>query len=358
MNINILKKLLDDFNKKPLIIPEKQTFLEIAGFPHYENVISNILFFFFDTIEIHGFSDLLLRTLLKCYSDEMEFENLVTNSVQREVLTNNQKRIDILIETDEIIVAIENKIFADLYNYLEEYSNYLEKYNRSNKEIFKIVLSLKKIEQSKLSNGFINITYKLLIENLEKSKEYDTNDSKTEYFIYLHDLIKTIKNLYGGNTMNQEMIEFFKENWNNIQKLQKEINKLDEIIYKKAENIKSKLEFTSNLDIKNWIYLKKCIVTDIYLDKNIIIAIDCYLDLEKTIFKIFIRNKKKIRNPEILEKILRENNSLDFEITGDKNFYLENRELINYDSRDEDFSDIIKQLTEIILNNKKKFIFV
>jgi hypothetical protein len=110
MNINILEKLLDDFKKVPLIEPEKQTFLEISGFPHYENVISNILCFFFDTEETHRFNDFLLKSLLECYDSEIVLDNLTTNFVQKEVVTQKQKRIDILIETDEIIVAIENKI--------------------------------------------------------------------------------------------------------------------------------------------------------------------------------------------------------------------------------------------------------
>ena len=45
-----------------------KTFFDVTGFPHYENVISNILAFFFDTNEEHGFKDLWLKSLFECYN--------------------------------------------------------------------------------------------------------------------------------------------------------------------------------------------------------------------------------------------------------------------------------------------------
>ena len=42
---------------------EKETnIFDITGYPHYENVASNILKFFFDTNEVHGYRDLWLRS--------------------------------------------------------------------------------------------------------------------------------------------------------------------------------------------------------------------------------------------------------------------------------------------------------
>ncbi len=45
-----------------------KTFFDVSGFPHYENVISNILAFFFDVNEEHGLKDLWLKSLFECYN--------------------------------------------------------------------------------------------------------------------------------------------------------------------------------------------------------------------------------------------------------------------------------------------------
>ena len=59
-------KFLDELKDiKPVEVKEP-TFLDVARFPRYENVISNILAFLFDT-RTHGFSDLWLTSLLQCY---------------------------------------------------------------------------------------------------------------------------------------------------------------------------------------------------------------------------------------------------------------------------------------------------
>ena len=58
--------LLDEFLKKPLPdVPEEVwTFLDIAGFPHYENVISNIYAYYLDQENKHGFGRLFLDALI------------------------------------------------------------------------------------------------------------------------------------------------------------------------------------------------------------------------------------------------------------------------------------------------------
>ena len=76
-----------------------KTFFDVAGYPHYENVISNILAFFFNTREEHGLKDLWLKSLLDCYNYKAkmniclgEFED-----IEREHSTEENKRLDIII---------------------------------------------------------------------------------------------------------------------------------------------------------------------------------------------------------------------------------------------------------------------
>lgn len=51
---------------------EEPNYFSVSGYPHYENVISNILSFFFDYNEKHQLGDLWLKSLLNCYSKKKE----------------------------------------------------------------------------------------------------------------------------------------------------------------------------------------------------------------------------------------------------------------------------------------------
>jgi hypothetical protein len=56
--------LLHEFRKLPPAVRRSPTFLEVAGYPHYENVCSNILAFFVDPTNPHGLGNLLLDALV------------------------------------------------------------------------------------------------------------------------------------------------------------------------------------------------------------------------------------------------------------------------------------------------------
>ena len=47
--VHAATKLLDDFRELPGRVDRPRTFMEIASYPHYENVCSNILAFFMDS---------------------------------------------------------------------------------------------------------------------------------------------------------------------------------------------------------------------------------------------------------------------------------------------------------------------
>jgi hypothetical protein len=101
--------------------------MEIAGYPHYENVCSNILAFYLDPEEVHGLGTLVLDALARVGSIAAADEGVGGNvSVEREVITDNGNRIDILIETDAHAILIENKIYASVENPLKDYAAYLD----------------------------------------------------------------------------------------------------------------------------------------------------------------------------------------------------------------------------------------
>jgi hypothetical protein len=106
-------ELLDEFDRLPPRPKRLPTLMDIAGYPHYENVCSNILRFFFDPEGAHGLGTLLLDVLARVRGLGIPERALGANvSVEREVITGAPNRIDLLIQFDGYDILIENKIFA------------------------------------------------------------------------------------------------------------------------------------------------------------------------------------------------------------------------------------------------------
>ncbi len=123
---NDYETLLKDFRALPGRVERPRTFMEIAGYPHYENVCSNILAFFMDPEESHGLGTLVLDALASVGNIAANGGVWGNVSVEREVVTRAGNRVDILITSDDHAVLIENKIFAAVHNPFPDYSRFLD----------------------------------------------------------------------------------------------------------------------------------------------------------------------------------------------------------------------------------------
>lgn len=102
--------------------PERPNVFRIAGFPQREQVSSNMLAWLFDPQGNHGLGTLAVETLLALIGRNNVTLDEVT--VDTEVRTDDGKRIDILIRTPDLAIAIENKVDSWLYNDLTGYREY------------------------------------------------------------------------------------------------------------------------------------------------------------------------------------------------------------------------------------------
>ena len=122
--ITQFEQLFNEFKDLPKLKQNNPTYMEIAGYPHYENVCSNVLGFFFDTTQIHDLGDLVIKSLLDCVNENLANKyDLTTKDIIREYYTDKGNRIDIVIVLDEAVIVIENKIFHHLNNELIDYQN-------------------------------------------------------------------------------------------------------------------------------------------------------------------------------------------------------------------------------------------
>ena len=290
-------KLLIDFKTIPKHKRAK-TFMEISGYPHYENVCSNILAFYLNPSNEHGLKDLVIKSLLHLvetdFAADLSFEEI---EIRREHRTNNDKRLDIVILTENYVIGIENKIFHHLHNDLTDYHETIQSLCYGERKPICIVLSLNKLtsqddlEKIKV-NHFINITYEQFFHDIKQNIGKYLSSTNISYINYLTDFIKSIENLISRTMENKALWTFFKNNSETLQELTNSFNEYIKFLYKKVDQLKDAViqnEFAPTVD-RQWIYDERCLVHDYTINSKYKLSVDTYINVKGWEIQIFGRN--------------------------------------------------------------------
>ncbi|MDT0628057.1 PD-(D/E)XK nuclease family protein [Alteromonas sp. W364] len=288
-------KLLSKFEGLPTVT-NSRTFMQLSGYPHYENVCSNILGFFFDPTNEHGLKDLFYQALLKCVPSQIkEAREAHQVSVEREVNCRG-KRLDLVLTSEEYVIGIENKIWHELDNDLEIYRKEVDRQaTKANLEPIYVVLGIHKEEPEA---GFASITYNLFFDKLKTLLGHYAVNANSKYLIYLNDFMQTIEDLQGGNLENKPQAQFFKEHFHAIEKLNEEYAEYNKTLNEKVNWLKANLDITVETSlVEVWIYSKSTLVFDFNYPAGCI-AIDLKINPEGWQGTIFHRedNEAELNN--------------------------------------------------------------
>ncbi|MDE5437276.1 PD-(D/E)XK nuclease family protein [Elizabethkingia meningoseptica] len=335
--IGKFERLLVDFQKIDKLNDILPSYIEIAGYPHFENVASNILSFFFDTQQKHNLKNLVLKSLLECVDFDGDFQNMETINVYREYSIKDQKRIDIVIECQDFCVSIENKIFHWLHNDLLTYQKEIDNQFKNEKN-YHVVLALKK---ENVSGQFQSITYEEFFNRIKANIGFYAIQGSNTYITYLLDFIQTIENHYKVKHINKEMFRFLIENHKEIKELQDEKlklrNSLLQVIGQLIQRINCDLP-----NVRQWIYQKQTIVYDFTFD-NMVIGVDIFLELNEIKMDIFSRNQNDreiLEHLDLIQNNTFENNSRGKQIFSQKIDFFD----IDLDSMAEKISNYLNQI--------------
>lgn len=270
--------ILNEFKIIPKL-ERKRNFLEISGYPHFENVSSNILKFYFHSEAEHNLKDLFLKSLLALIDEKLIVEGDFYEclDVETERVTSKGNRLDLLIETENFIIGIENKIYHGLSNPLDDYSKLIDSEVKKKKKnrAFKLVLSLSRIKGSKIKkNEWIYITHLELVSKVEEYIGAYMVEANSDYLLFLKNYIINIKNMSGQIKENDKMNFFIEDNFEVIKDLLKEYKNFEEKEFQNTIRLKEIIEeerpigegFGCGLD-KIWICQKYKLVYD-YVTKN------------------------------------------------------------------------------------------
>lgn len=288
--LDIYNSLIKRFTNLNYKEHRNPTFMEIAGYPHFENVSSNILAFYFDTQNPHEFKELFIISLLQLINiDPTKYSNLNSINIVREYSTNNNKRIDLFIEFEEFTITIENKIFHYLNNDLDDYQSFINTRHHEKENIF-IVLAPKYYQ----TNNFHSITYDAFFEQIKSNLGLYILNANNEYLNYLKDYILTLNNVTKMPEINKDFYQFFIENKTQIDKINYEIKEIQKQLNQFVKEIKDGIftpENTGEFEINKWIWSSYVIVIDIKFS-DIILALDIAFYHDKYVIDFFPRNKE------------------------------------------------------------------
>lgn len=189
-----------------------KTLFEVTRYPHFENVTSNVLAFLFDNNEDHGLEDLWIRSLitsLNLESEDSPFASLDSQNevsverVEREYPTRNGGRLDLVIETENTCIGIENKLNASLYNNLDDYRLTISSLAQSlNKRPVFVVLHVFPVE---VDDPWIEISYEELFASIRRYSGEYYGSSNARWFAYVDDFMRTIEGMV--KNMDSGMLE-------------------------------------------------------------------------------------------------------------------------------------------------------
>ncbi len=292
------KALLDAFNELPPTPQRDPTTLELSGYPHLENVYSNILAFFLDPERGHGFGPLFLESLLSVagYEAIQDGEEVEVN---REEITGTRKRIDLVISTDTLIVGIENKIYHPLHNDLEDYRQHLTKKAKANgneRRVCKILLGLNFPNNDQELSGFKPVTYESYFGEILRRIGPVLIGSKDRYLMFLREVIETVNHLTEGSAMKPEMLDFFKDNEEGILSLSQEVNNLKDDMRARVKALGEILNISDlqSRGINQWPYRERnaffdILVHDITIEDGFVLTIEACISLKGWKVEVFPR---------------------------------------------------------------------
>lgn len=193
----------------------EKTVFSIGGRGHYENPISDVIAFFIDPREEHKFETLMLASFLKLLNNSnINIHGGSVEAVEREAVTPKGNRIDLVVVGEEWVLVIENKIYHDLLNPLDDYESYI-KAKYPDKEAYYTILSINEIYG--VPNPWKNILYQdLQAEVKNNAGPYMFNSTNAKWSFFLNDFLLNIEELIGEYKVDNEMIEFVQKNYSKI----------------------------------------------------------------------------------------------------------------------------------------------
>jgi PD-(D/E)XK nuclease superfamily len=243
-----LEQLLATFRNLPRSRLRERTFMQIAGYPQLENVASNILDFYFNPANPHGLRTLFLDTLLTLLHHH---EPIVGQHIElrREETTAAGKRIDLIVETDTLVIGIENKIYHTVGNPFDDYQCHLIELSRG-RTLYCVLLCLQPPIVTPDLHSFQLITYRTFFARILEHIGAYVLHAREPYLTFLRDFIRTLSDLDQESGMDPRMLTYFQQHQTDIEVFLTEVEVFREDMKRKVKDLANLILIdTSNMTL-------------------------------------------------------------------------------------------------------------
>lgn len=331
-----LDSLLLEFEAiRPIAEPPPPTYLEITGKAHKEDVISNVLAFFFDPDQPHGLGSLFYSTFMQCMGNTDDVSDERIEAVSREVTTAKGLRIDLVVETSKRILAIENKVHHWLNNDLDEYAAHIGRLDRV-KTCHLAVLSL----YPQQANSVPNITYRAFLIALEAQMAKHNIKVADNYAPFLKDFFTTIRNLETNDMLDEKLRKYFVENEQVLNRLLTEKSQFDGDVNSKAHKLMGMFE--NRPEVNKLVWERYVVINQKFFPNGLHLKVDCVIKYDGYWIHVFVqRHGKDNTTAETLNYIPY------FKDCTDWNTWV-NQEVIPFDTPLQEVADKVNEVLRIV----------
>ncbi len=255
MELTKIKELLNKAIAHHYNDNRESTLFDIGMRGHFENPTTEVLAFFCDAEADHAMGSLVVDSFLAVITHKkgvaIPYEENSLSTPQREVTTENGKRIDLMFGSDTWLMAIENKIYHNQANPFEEYESFINKkidqdIFTEQKPLFVLLSPSGKVAKPDVHVHWCGISYPELIAEIKnRLKDHFYDKPFNKWVIILKDFLLHLENMMTKDKINSDQDKFVFENITGISKtwelLLKSFSGLD-------KGFRKEIELSENID--------------------------------------------------------------------------------------------------------------
>lgn len=219
MNLHQLQEVLR--SATPYSQPRQElSIFDTAGRGYFENPATDLLAFFTDPTQPHGLADCFVSGILECVPEGHTFSPHPSQRPETEVVTGLGNRIDLLLKSDEWIIAIEHKIHHSINNPFDDYESHIRNTldNVDQKPYF-ILLSPSGVFPA---DGWISLRHKDFIESVRRDLGVRMVEQEpNKWHTLAREFLLHLDNTVSEQSMDDEAFQFFIRNAHSIDEILK-----------------------------------------------------------------------------------------------------------------------------------------
>lgn len=255
MDVERMQTLLDEASRLQRPVRER-TFFDIGARSYFESPTSDLLAFFLDPKAEHGFGNTVLSALLECLPEQLQparGERHLVRSPAREWVTSQQQRIDLVLESECWVLAIEHKIYHGFSNDFAHYGEDLSLRfsGQDSRQVLCVVLSPGGLAPNTF--GWLGVGYADFLSRLRAAAGslYEQH-GENKWLLFLREFVIHLENITMTETLTAAQEQYVLEHLGEIEALAKAKNDaLCSLRQRLQEGISSRLD-DLDLSITSW----------------------------------------------------------------------------------------------------------